>query len=146
MYVLKKHGLLRAFTTKLVLFKYYAERCEMSMAIQVIQGSSSLEHPVPSFDSLSTQPSNNKSCQEFPAQEWHLARHCPRGDWELSFWSLDHFWVEEYGASSPGSLHSSPQLFLSNIKEVVRQMEELHGLESTCKLSVGPDSIKSLGC
>lgn len=41
---------------------------------------------------------------------------------------------------------ASQQLFLiSYRREVVRPMEVLHGLESTPKLSVGPDSVKSLG-
>lgn len=77
---------------------------EMLMAIQVLQDGSSLEHPDQSFDSVPKQPSNHKLNQEFPAQEWHLACHCPRGDQELSFWSLDHFQVEGYVASSPDSL------------------------------------------
>lgn len=41
----------------------------------------------------------------------------------------------------------SPQLFLMSCRsEVVRQMAEPHGLESTPELSVGPDTAKSLGC
>lgn len=50
------------------------------MAIQVTQGSSSLEQPDLSFDSLPTQPSKHK-LQEFPAQEWH----CLCGDREGTF-------------------------------------------------------------
>lgn len=39
------------------------------------------------------------------------------------------------------------QLFLVSCRrEVVRQMAVLHGLESTPELSVGPDTVKSLGC
>lgn len=95
-----------SFTTKLVLLKkLWRKMQEMLMVIQVIQGSSSLEHPDLSFDSLPMQPSNHKSRQEFPAQEWHLACDCARRDQELGFWSLDHFQVEGYVASSPGSVH-----------------------------------------
>lgn len=80
---------------------------EMSMATQVIQGSSSLKHPNRNFNSLPMQPSNHKPQQEFAAQEWHLACHCPHRDQELNSWSLDQFQVEGYVASSPGNLRHS---------------------------------------
>lgn len=119
---------------------------EMLMAIQILQDSSSLEHPDQSFDSVPMQPSNHKPNQELQAQEWNLACHCPRGDQELFLIAgpLPGGGIRGQFTRQPTS---SQQLFLiSYRREVVRQMEALHGLQSTRKLSVGSDSAKSLGC